>query len=42
MNQVFLLRKGLNVTYSDVIQMPINWIFSMNPLSKEGGSNEIQ
>jgi len=30
-----LKRKGLNVTYSKVIQMPINWTVSMNPPSKE-------
>lgn len=30
-----LKKKGLNVTYSEVIQMPINWTVSMNPPSKE-------
>jgi len=30
-----LKNKGLNVTYSEVIQMPINWTVSMNPPSKE-------
>ncbi len=30
-----LKRKGLNVTYSKVIQMPINWTVSMDPPSKE-------
>ena len=30
-----LKRKGLNVTYSKVIQMPINWTVLMNPPSKE-------
>ncbi len=28
-------RKGLNVTYSKIIQMPINWTVVMNPPSKE-------
>ncbi|MDY6857067.1 MAG: hypothetical protein SWO11_20645 [Thermodesulfobacteriota bacterium] len=30
-----LNKKGLNVTYSNVIQMHINWTVSMNPPSKE-------
>ncbi len=30
-----LNRKGLNVTYSEVIHMPSNWTVSMNPPSRE-------
>ncbi len=30
-----LNKKGLNVTYTKVIQMPANWTVSMNPPSKE-------
>ena len=30
-----LKKKGLNVTYSDVIHMPANWTVSMNPPPKE-------
>lgn len=30
-----LKRKGLNVTYTKVIQMPANWTITMNPPSRE-------
>ncbi len=36
-----LKRKGLNVTYSKVIQMPINWTVLMNPPSKEEAQSII-
>ena len=37
-----LTRKGLKVTYSEVIHMPSNWTVSMNPPSKEEAQVIIQ